>query len=65
MNSSIRSAVSAYIAANGPTNTRTVIYLLANQFQTTKQRISGNISFMVCRAGTLQVIRNKPNSVIY
>lgn len=65
MNINIRSAIQQYIATNGPTDSRVVIAMFANQFNTTKQRISGNISFMVCKAKTVSIIRNKPHSVLY
>lgn len=65
MNINIRAAIQQYIAANGPTDSREVIARFTNQFKTTKQRISGNISFMVCKAGTVSIIRNKPYSILY
>lgn len=65
MNRSIRTAIQRYIAANGPTDSRILISLLAKRFKTTKQRISGNISYMVCHAGTISIIRNKPHSILY
>lgn len=58
MNIQIRQAIQSYISTNGPSDSRIVINQLAQQFNTTKQRISGNISYMVCRAGTLQIHRN-------
>jgi hypothetical protein len=65
MNMSIRAAIQQYISANGPTDSRVVISKFASQFKTTKQCISGNISFVVCKAGTVSIIRNKPHSVLY
>lgn len=65
LNSSIRNAIQNYITVNGPIDSRVLIDLLANQFKTTKQRISGNISFMVCKVGTISIIRNKPHSILY
>lgn len=65
MNNAIRAAIQNYILANGPTDSRVLISLLAKQFSTTKQRISGNISYMVCRVSTISIIRNKPHSVLY
>jgi len=65
MNNLIRNDISAYIAINGPSDSRKVIDIMANRFSTSKQRISGNISFMVCKASTLHIIRNYPNSIIY
>lgn len=65
MNERIRAAIQSYIAANGPTDSREIITMFANRFSTTKQRISGNISYMVCKAGTVSIVRNKPHSVLY
>lgn len=65
MNGRIRAAIQNYIAANGPVDSRVLISFLAKQFSTTKQRISGNISYMVCRAGTISIIRNNPHSLLY
>ncbi len=65
MNIIIRTAIQQFIATNGPTDSRVVISRFANQFKTTKQRISGNISYMICKAGTISIIRNKPCSILY
>ena len=65
MNAKIRTAIQNYIAVNGATDSRTLISLLAKQFSTAKQRIAGNISYMVCRACTISIIRNKPHSILY
>lgn len=65
MNRTIRNAIQQYIVMNGPTDSRALIAIMARRFRTTKQRISGNISFMVCKAGTLSIIRNRPNSILY
>lgn len=65
MNRMIRNAIQQYIVTNGPTDSRVIIAIMAKRFGTTKQRISGNISFMVCKAGTLSIVRNRPNSILY
>lgn len=65
MNIRIRQAILQYILTHGATDSRAIIGIFAHQFGTTKQRISGNISYMVCKAGTLSIIRNRPNSIIY
>ena len=44
MNRRIRAAILAYIASNGATDTRKVISIMSKRFNTTRQRISGNIS---------------------
>lgn len=61
----IRRTIRHLVRANGPMDTRRVIGLLARSYQTTRQCISGNISYMVCRAGILSIHRAYPNSVIY
>lgn len=65
MNIIIRQAILQYISSNGATDSRQVIRIFARQFQTSKQRISGNISYMVCKQGNLSIIRNRQNSIIY
>lgn len=65
MNRKIRNDIQNYIALNGPTDSRVLIELMAKRFSTPKQRISGNISYMVCKTGTLSIIKNKPNSILY
>lgn len=65
INSRIRQTILLYISAYGHTNTRNVISIMAAQFSTSRQRISGNISYMVNKLKNLNVISNKPNSIIY
>ena len=65
MNVTTRTAIQNYISVNGPTESRLIIDIMAKRFTTTKQRISGNISYMVCKAGTLSIIRNRPHSIVY
>ena len=43
MNNKIRIAIMSYLNANGKQNTRTIISMFAEQFNTSKQRISGNL----------------------
>lgn len=64
MNRKIRTAAQNYIALNGPTDSRVLITLLANRFSTSKQRVSGNISYMVCKAGTLSIVRNRSHGIL-
>ena len=64
MNRRIRIAILAYIASNGATDTRKVISIMAHRFNTTKQRISGNVSYLVT-SGTVYIVPNRPNSYIY
>lgn len=65
MNVKIRAAIQNYVSVNGPTDSRVMINIMAKRFVTTKQRISGNISYMVCKAGTLSINRNRPHSMVY
>lgn len=65
MNYQIRRAIESYIQANGKQDTCDVIGLFAKRFNTTKQRISGNISCMKCREQSIDIIPNKPHSIIY
>lgn len=65
MNKRIRTSIENYVKANGAIDSRLLIAMFAKQFSTTKQRISGNISYMVCKEGTLSIIRKKPQSTIY
>lgn len=64
-NTQIRAAIINYVTANGPTNSRALIKLMAARFHTTKQRICGNLSFMICRQGSLNLVSNRPNSYVY
>ena len=56
MNYRIRRTIESYIQANGQQDTRDVIDLFAKRFNTTKQRISGNISCMKCREQSIDII---------
>lgn len=65
MNYQIRRAIENYIKTNGCQDTRDVIERFAKHFNTTKQRISGNISCMKCREQCINIIPNKPHSIMY
>lgn len=65
MNYQIRRAIENYLQVNGRQYTRDVIALFAKHFNTTKQRISGNISCMKCREKSINIIPNKPHSIMY
>lgn len=65
MNKRIRIAIEGYVKAHGVIDSRVLIAMFAMRFSTTKQRISGNISYMVCKEGTLSIIRKKPHSILY
>lgn len=65
MNYKIRRAIEYYVKTNGCKDTREVIALFAKRFNTTKQRISGNISCMKCLERSINIIPNKPHSIMY
>lgn len=65
MNVRIRRAIENYVKSNGRQDTRDVIAIFAKRFNTTKQRISGNISYMKCREQSINIIPNKPHSIMY
>ena len=65
MNYQIIRTIRRYLKANGRQDTRKVIALFATCFHTTKQRISGNISCMKCYEKRIDIISNKPHSIMY
>lgn len=65
MNVRIRRAIENYVKSNGRQDTRDVIAIFAKRFNTTKQRIGGNISYMKCREQSINIIPNKPHSIMY
>ena len=65
INSRIRADIVAFVLANGNTDTRVLIKILAQRFNTTKQRISGNISFIVAKQGLLSITTIAPNKESY
>lgn len=64
-NKMIRRIIRNYIKRYGKQDTRFIISTFANAFGTTKQRISGNISCMKCIDGTINILPNKPHSIMY
>jgi len=64
-NSTIRRVMKKYVKKYGPQDTRVIINKFSKIFHTTKQRISGNISFMSCIQGSITIIKNKPHSIMY
>lgn len=64
-NYQIRRSIERYIQANGPQDTRKVIAIFAKRLKTTKNRISGNISCMKCYEQSINIIPNKPHSIMY
>ncbi len=65
MNRRSRSSISAFVNTNGKTDTRELILIMAKRFRVPKQKICGNLSFMICKAGTLNLVSNKPHSYVY
>lgn len=64
-NKLIRHTIKRYIKHYGKQDTRKVIAMFAAAFHTTKQRISGNISCMKCIDGIIDIIPNRPHSIMY
>lgn len=64
MNRRIRAAILTDIRKNGASNTRRLNSVYSKLFCTSKQRISGNISYLVT-SGTVSIVRNRPNSYIF
>lgn len=64
-NKLIRRSIRNYIRHYGKQDTRDIITLFAHAFHTTKQRISGNLSCMYCIEKSINIIRNKPHSIMY
>lgn len=64
-NKGIRRSIYKYIKRFGKQDTRFIIDIFSTAFNTTKQRISGNLSCMKCIDGTINIIPNKPHSIMY
>ncbi len=64
-NKFMRRIMRRYLKKFGPQDSREFIALFAHAFKTTKQRISGNLSCLVCIDKTVSIQRDRPHSVIY
>lgn len=64
LNTIIRQEIENLIAMNGTMDSRVIILLMSKKHNTAKQRIAGNISFML-RKKSQSVFRNKPYSLLY
>ena len=64
MNNKIRIAIMSYLNANGKQNTRTIISMFAEQFNTSKQRISGNLRAMKYNFNTINIVTYTPGSYL-
>ena len=62
MNNKIRIAIMNYLNAHGKQNTRTSISMFAKQFNTSKQRISGNLRAMNYNFNTISIVTYAPGS---
>ena len=60
----IRRAIKEYLKVSGPQDTRQLIFLMATAYNTSKQRISGNISCMKKRE-EIVIFSNRPHSIMY
>lgn len=61
----IRRALRKYVEKFGPQDSRELIDKFSRGIKTSKQRISGNISCLVCIDGTVSIERNRPHSIMY
>ena len=52
----------SYLNANGKQNTRTIISMFSEQFNTSKQRISGNLRAMKYNFNTINIVTYTPGS---
>ena len=62
MNNKIIIAIMNYLNAHGKQNTRTIISMFAKQFNTSKQRISGNLRAMNYNFNTISIVTYAPGS---
>ena len=60
----IRRAIRKYKKHYGMQDTRKVITLFSNAYKTSRQRISGNLSYMACVEHSIQIISNRPHSIM-
>ena len=67
MNQRVRDYIKKYIENNGACLSRTLIGIMAKKFSVPRQQISGNLSYMICGEGSLQVIPrgSGPDSLIF
>ena len=62
MNKKIRIAIMNYLNVHGKQNTRTIISMFAKQFNTSKQRISGNLRAMKYNFNAINIVTYVPGS---
>lgn len=60
MNNRIRNEILTYIITNGRQDTRTIISVFAKRFNTSKQRISGNLRAMKYNFNTINIVTYTP-----
>lgn len=66
MNARIRRSILSFLTKYGSIDSRELIGIMAQRFQTSRQRISGNISWMVMSGAVgLTVIHPGRESVLY
>lgn len=63
-NKEIRDYIKGYLKNKGPIDSRAMIGMASKKFKTTRQRICGNISQMVCREGSVYITGTKPHGVL-
>ena len=64
LNMSIRSDICEHIAVFGETESRTIIDIYSAKYQTSRQRISGNLTTLL-KIGALSINRNYPHSTLF
>lgn len=64
MNEIIRDSILDYVNANGATDTKTMVETMARWFETSKHRIAGNISYLVCKTEKLSILRVKGYKIL-
>lgn len=62
MNNKIRIAIMNYLNAHGKQNTRTIISMFAKQFNTSKQRIAGNIRALKYNFNAINIVTYTPGT---
>lgn len=65
LNKKIRSDITQYVTLHGKFDTRQLIKSLALKYSTTRQRISGNLSFVVTRLKIHQITTIIPSKQSY
>ena len=65
MNSAIRNYLVMYVAVNGPTRTQALVRDTALHFSVNRHCVSGNLSYVVCRANSLSIVKSRNGNFVY